>query len=420
MMLKKIAGEPLNILHTIGMEQLYPIIRMELRFSQTINLPKLKQAIKLVTQVIPQLKSTYNLNDNSWEVDDQLAEQILVEIDQDINPDAIKWNLFKEPQLKVYYCHLTEGDCLYLYLSHILSDGAGFKQLVYLLADCYNRSDAAIKDVRNNQNVNEIMKAIGTTAKKSPVRTDHPDEHYYFPQMTEDGQHIVTQVHNLRIPADFFETMHQKTKHVGATVNDLFLAAFLRTLSNYRKQAQLSLACPTDLRQFLSSQDKKTLRVANFTARYNLMVEIEKNEPFEVSLKKIHREMQQLKDSKQFLNSIKELLVKYQQESPADLRKVAEANYHIRPISYTNLGIVDQTKLNFNGSKLEECIFSGAFRRYPNYQVAFSSFGGAAQLVFNMIGSPQQQMVGQQLMASMAADMFNFAYGLEEIKNDNN
>lgn len=68
MMLKKIAGEPLNILHTIGMEQLYPIIRMELRFSQTINLPKLKQAIKLVTQVIPQLKSTYNLNDNSWEV----------------------------------------------------------------------------------------------------------------------------------------------------------------------------------------------------------------------------------------------------------------------------------------------------------------------------------------------------------------
>lgn len=411
---KQIAGEPLNILHTIGMKQLYPIVRMQLIFTDKLDVTQLKRAIKLVTQAVPQLKSVYNLADNSWQVAERLVEQILVEIDDKTNPDALKWDLFKEPQLKIYDQHLKTGDVLYIYLSHILSDGGGFKQLIYLLADCYNRGEAAIKGMQNDQDINEIITAIGTASEKMPLRTDHPHENYFFPEVSKfEPETAKFEVHNFKIPAEFFSKMRQTAKLQTATVNDLFLTAYLRTLAYYCDQSQLSLACPTDLRQFLGQSAAQKLRVANFTARYNLTVAIDPNEPFATSLLKVHQEMQQLKRSKQFLSSITELLTKYQQQTPTELRQIAEADYHIRPISYTNLGIVDEKRLQFNQAPIKECIFSGAFRRYPNYQVAFSSFKGDAQLVFNMIGTTQEQLVGQQLLTSIAADMFNFAYGLE-------
>lgn len=412
--MKPITGEPLNVLHTIGMQQLYPLIRMKLIFSERVDLKRLKKAIILVAQVIPELKSTYNLADNSWSVDDDLLNDMLVEVDEKTNTDEIKWDLFNEPQLKIYAKHLANEDEIYIYLSHILSDGGGFKQLIYLLADCYNREDAAIDGITNNQNIEEIMQAIGKVPVEIPKRTDHPNEKYFFPTLTDDDQVVSYEVHNLKIPTEFFVKMHRKTKQLDATVNELFLTAYLRTLVEYCDQSEISLACPTNLRQFIKKQDPDVLRVANFTARYNLTVAISKRESFTRSLTKVHQEMELLKQSKQFLASINELLKQSQQQTPKELREIAEKDYHIRPISYTNLGIVDDKRLKFNNLTIKDCIYSGAFRRYPNYQVAFSSFKGAAQLVFNMIGTKQEQLVGEQLLYSIAADMFNFAYSLKE------
>lgn len=42
----QLMADPLNILHTIGLDVLYPIVRCEIRFSSIINIERLKKQLK--------------------------------------------------------------------------------------------------------------------------------------------------------------------------------------------------------------------------------------------------------------------------------------------------------------------------------------------------------------------------------------
>lgn len=50
---------PLNILHTIGFDQLYPVIRCQLTFSDPLDQDRLVKAINLTAKVVPELFCRY-------------------------------------------------------------------------------------------------------------------------------------------------------------------------------------------------------------------------------------------------------------------------------------------------------------------------------------------------------------------------
>ena len=66
-MMTKYIGEPLNIIHTIGMQNLYPTIRIHFTVTNCFNLQRFKKAIKACTQVVPELLCKYVLTDNSFQ-----------------------------------------------------------------------------------------------------------------------------------------------------------------------------------------------------------------------------------------------------------------------------------------------------------------------------------------------------------------
>ena len=59
-------ADPLNILHTVGFQELYPIVRAELQLSSSLDRDRLIKAVQRVHQIIPELVRKYDLNHNQF------------------------------------------------------------------------------------------------------------------------------------------------------------------------------------------------------------------------------------------------------------------------------------------------------------------------------------------------------------------
>lgn len=191
----------------------------------------------------------------------------------------------------------------------------------------------------------------------------------------------------------------------GVTLNDLFMAAFGQIIQQYSGVTDLTLACPTDMRQFFATAEQTTLRIANLTARYNLILP----DTLELSLAQliqlVHQQMQTLKEQQQFLDSVTDLLARAQTDSMAKLQQVAEANYHVRPIAYTNFGVIDAVKIQFTGTTINDFVLTGSFRRAPMFQVAVSTFDDQLTFAFNMIGNELEYRFGMMILRQMKQNL---------------
>lgn len=85
-----------------------------------------------------------------------------------------------------------------------------------------------------------------------------------------------------------------------------------------------------------------------------------------------------------------------------------EANYHVRPIGYTNFGIIDDQRLRWADTEMTAVTMTGSFRIAPMYQIACSTFKGQLTLGFNMVGTAQEVQFGRDLARAMAGRIEDF------------
>lgn len=399
---------PLNILHTIGLQELYPIIRCQLKVTGKLDVDRFRRAITLTARVVPELFCRYNLVDNSWTPVVHDASTIVRVVDR-LTPDldaAPDW--FHQPQLRVF---IVPGatTTLVLTMSHILTDGSGFKQYLYLLCACYNRGSEAVTGVQNTVKLDWLQELIKThPAPEEESNVDHPAHALALPRLAAKTAPRTAHVGGVVLNGEVIKRLIQATHDQHVTVNDVLLALFGKTVQAYDPEVTaLAIACPTDMRQNIEN-DQATLRIANHTARYNPAIESPVSDSLRTTVQKMHAGMAALKAQDQFLDSVRSLMQQYQHESIADLQQIVEAHYHVRPIGYTNFGIIDDERLILAGLSVTDCLLTGSFRIAPMYQIACSTFKGRLTLGFNMIGTPQEVQFGQDLAGAMASRLEMF------------
>ncbi|MCG4806153.1 hypothetical protein, partial [Bacteroides uniformis] len=69
---------------------------------------------------------------------------------------------------------------LVIYGSHILTDGAGFKQLLYLLAACYTKEQSM--DIKNHTDIDGIKRLL-KQIKPTQLNNDHPQTPLSLPRL---------------------------------------------------------------------------------------------------------------------------------------------------------------------------------------------------------------------------------------------
>ncbi|MFC6169593.1 hypothetical protein [Loigolactobacillus jiayinensis] len=400
--MKTYAGEPLNILHTIGLKTMYPIVHCQIDFTQPLDSDRLKSAVQLVGQVVPQIFGHYELRQNAFVVAQTDPDSIVNSVAATAQPDALPLDFMRDTQLKLYLQPQASGQRLIIIMSHILSDGAGFKALLYLLVDCYNRGAVAIADQRNDQSTAPLKQLIAQRGPAEKVGDDHPRQPLFLPQLA-DQANVEYRVGSTRFSVAETARLIAYAKSQQVTLNDMFMATFGQIIQQYSGVPDLTLACPTDMRQFFPPSP--ALRIANFTARYNLALPNTRDLPLSQVVQKVHQQMQTLKVRRQFLDSVADLLKRAQTDSIVALQQVAEANYHVRPIAYTNFGVIDAKRVKFSGTAITNFIMTGSFRRAPMFQVAAGTFAAQLTLAFNMIGSQLEYQFGTMILRQMRQNL---------------
>lgn len=395
------SGEPLNVLHTIGLDTLYPIIRCKIEFANRLDQAKFINALTAVTKIVPEVLCKYKLATNSFEsVTQEAADVIRVNLD-DPDADAMSFDLMNEPQLRIYWNTFAGKDRLTFYMSHILTDGAGFKQFIYLLAQAYSDGPQSIAQITNQSDIEWLMKLVKKAHRTAQHGTDHPDAALELPKLAKVGPDYRA-VGSIKLDQKLVAALSKKAHTDGVTLNDVFMSAFGRAIQRYDDVPRISLACPTDMRQFEQSKSKTIRQIANLTSRYNLSIPASLDESFNVLVQRVHRNMTANKNEQQCFDSITDLLTNYQKYPLTKLQQIVEENYHVREIAYTNFGIVNSQRLVFSGSLVENITLTGSFRKAPMFQVAVATYNDATTLAFNMIGTKNEYNFGLAVTRSMA------------------
>ncbi|WEV43591.1 condensation domain-containing protein [Lactobacillus sp. ESL0684] len=398
-------GEPLNINHTIGLDTLYPVIRCEIQFESILDRQRFIEAVGAVVKIVPELLCRYQVNTNSFEQVTTNCNDLIKYNVVDPDLDAENWDLMLEPQIRIYWNDRNGQTNLIIYFSHILTDGAGSKQILYLLAMAYSEGPDVLKNVHNYQNIDWLEEML-QDYQPSSVRSDHPTKPLSLPQLAKEGkQHYC--VGNVCLSQKNTDRLFRASHIAKVTVNDIVMAAFGHVVQRFSGNDTISFACPADMRKF--GPKVAGVQVANLTSRYNLSISTSPEESFERLVEHVHQKMLELKHEYQCFDSIKALLDNYKDQPLTKLQEIVQANYHIREIGYTNFGILDSGKLAFTGNKIKRVILTGGFRIAPMFQIAAVTYQQQLHLSFNMIGTESEYAVGLALTQSVADLINNFS-----------
>ncbi|MEO5286970.1 hypothetical protein [Limosilactobacillus allomucosae] len=391
-------ADPLNILHTVGFDVLYPIVRCEIKFNQPLDTKRLEKAVVSVTKIVPELMATYNISKNEFQKLSEPADSVIHYVKRINDQAAAELDFETQPQWQIYWS--VDENKLVIYGSHILTDGAGFKELLYLLADCYTKEQSVA--IQNHTDIDGIKKLL-EQIKPSQLNNDHPRTPLSLPRLCNSAnQQRHYQVIYDELDLRQSHHLHYQCRRLGIHLNDAFMAAYGKAVQQYCGVETISLACPTDMRKFLSADDQKQLRIQNMTGRYNMQIEAPLSESMADTAWHVHRAMNEQKEQYAFLESFRSMITSLANgASVAKLQQDVQDHYHVRGISYTNLAIIDAEKLNFGDAVPVSCLMSGGFREMPKYQIAVSTFRKRINLVANVIGTSQEIWLARAVMNQM-------------------
>ena len=376
----------LDYIETAHRDKIYPIVTCRMKYDGQINVARLIEAVRLSSVIVPEIRYAYNYGRGCF-VDTGFTASDVVQTGKEQFEQGWKWDFSKSTQLKLLVCdgEFTAG------ISHLLCDGNGFLQYLYLLAALYDGAKPD-KTICNRRDISPLLDGIKVQSateqekhgKNSPtlsIQTDNSTESYFC---------LSTQ-----IGAADMDAIHAKAKSKGATLNDVFLTAYARILSNLLDTDTVLLPCPVDLRRF---KNNNALTIANMTGMYKIAVEIQPNHAFEATLAQVQIEMHLQKERRRCFSGIRLLCLTYNKLPLRLMTWLIKKNRTTLPLSYTNIGVIDSRRLSLNGITITDCFLTGSYRYPPDFQLSISTFQNICTLNCTLLGGYERKEIGRKIL----------------------
>jgi NRPS condensation-like uncharacterized protein len=397
-----------------------PLVRCLVRLDGHADERALKRAVTLTAQAAPLIFCRFDISPRQprWVEAGYTAEQAVrvVEADADA-PDfasrllaATSLDIFHEPLVKILIIRgeaSEASDTLCILMSHLVCDGGGFKDYLYLLCDLYARcaEDPAYSCVLTPA-PRSLKQLSGRFTVSQQRRILFPgkgsEETHRIPVVNLQGDPNEPFIAERVIPAGRFAGVRARAKALDVTMNDLLLAAYLRALSEATGERALTLPCPVDLRKYLRDSER---RFCNLTGNLFCSVEIEPEEPFEATARKVSAAMGRQKDSTVCLRGPLKLRYLYPLLSFKEIGRNFNRYFSIPVTSYTNLGMLDESRFRFAGVSIIGAYMTGAIKRKPYFQVAASTYADCCTLTCNLCGTPQDRAFIDRFLERIEQEM---------------
>lgn len=390
-----------------------PLIRARIRFEGRIDPELLKRAVNLSVLAVPVVQCSFSSQTHGWEHRGYQADQI-VKVVESAEPgreerlllDAIDLN--SESPLKIHLVRGEASDALCVILSHLVADGAGFKQYLYLLSSLYRRCRKApgyiVPPEPMDRDVGQVFQGMSLAERirvlRAPMENKKQKESMYLPLKEDQGEPVTVLS---RLDGELFSSVKQFAKKAGVTVNDLLLVAYGRAHHTLTGCQSLTLPCPVDLRNYLPEGAK--CGICNLTSNYMCEFSVKEGDTFQETLGKVHGQMSAQKGSRDCLKGpmILDLLFRALPYSAA--KKTFDKSFSIPVVSFTNLGVLDWRKLDFGNGKITDAYLVTAVKRPPSFQVSVSTYGGCCTLSSSLYAAEKNREIAESFLREMVSEL---------------
>jgi|GEM_PF-7096307 len=388
------------------------LIRMVIYFKELIDIDCLLKSIKISFIIEPVLNYSYIEKYNSayWilnkniQVDKYFSfENVSVNIDSKIN-DFLKEDMifYEAPLLKIKVFQYKDQSIVCFKISHLATDGKGLQEFVYNLADIYSslknnkkiNTNNFFKPIFNNKillnhfQLTKIMKIYGSALKDFIDIIKIKADVLNFP-WNNYGNYQTPYIILLKIFKERFSTIKIYSKKHGVTLNDIFIASFLKALTdlNIENENKLnkSIVITVDLRKYFSCN----YGLSNMSGLIFLNFKKNIGESVEDTLCFIKNIM---KEKKKYYFGLSGLLTNlFFKFMSYNKRRNKFQNIKLFIPIFSNFGIINSEKLKFHNLKVYDAFISGGITNSQSIIVTVSTIFNQITFSCNFKGNSEDK-----------------------------
>jgi len=263
-----------------------PMIQLELEFANQLDADRLSRAFDLVLDAEPVLgcRFAHKCRRPYWE---RLGKDERERIDLLLTEDGGVYEAFKKrsidthtgPQVEGCLWRSSAGDRLLVKVAHVAADVGGIKEIAAAVSSIYSRlaDEPAYRPRPNSNGSRGLWQVMQQVPWHAYPRIYLSSLHGIVSRMVrrraprlplDDGPRTSLAFPQRLLPADRAARLTAYARRRGATLNDVFLAAFFRALvseGEWNGRSRLSVATTVDLRQWYLPNGKGAA-VANLSA----------------------------------------------------------------------------------------------------------------------------------------------------------
>lgn len=391
------------------------VLHLVVDFDGKINKDILTKALILSTDIIPILRSKYveNLKEHYWEetaVPKAYDIITLVKTREAFNAFLTsEIDEAKSPQVKA--CLLaSNSDSLAICMNHMVCDAAGFKEYIYILCNLYcellKNQDYSPKPIDiSNRSIDIISRQFSLRDRLKVLLFQRKESNAFidlnFPMSTKDNTEAF--ILNHTIPEASFLRIKEYCKKNKVTINDVILAAYYRVLYKLFKKKELSISAAVDMRKFL--KDKSSSTICNLSSTVISNIIYEDKDGFDDTIRKVHQDMSLKKHNIIGLNGFVKISMLFKLFSYKRLKSLLSSGFKNPLIGMTNIGILDDKKLRFEGAEITNAFMCGSMKYKPYFQLAVTTYKNAITLTLNLVGNSEDKKNMENFFKLIAAEL---------------
>jgi len=366
--------EPMDLVETAYMGRVRITIFTHVFLNGRIDAARLEDAVTQVGSIVPETLCRIDVSHMRYVPIPPSARTILQEVQGEVQTGPV-WDPKTDTQVKILVGHGKDADSIIVGMSHVLSDGIGLEQYVYLLAAAYNGN---LPKVRNFRSLDPILKGIhvGDPTDGEKTAAQIGDQPFSFPSSgNEPFCRCVT------IPAPTMALLHDKSREMGVHLNDVFVAACVRVAARILQVPVVRLPCPVDYRRF---GDVGPLSVANMSGLYLSSFPVGPGDSFSTTTQLVNREIAELRARNRCFSTTVPFMSLAKVLPKSVLRWLSVKSYVKPAITYSNFGVIKP--LSFGEAQAVSAFMTGVYRPKPQCSLSVSSYQGATSFVSTLLG----------------------------------
>lgn len=415
----RVRVEAFDLWHYFSRSLFEPLVRLRVDFAGRLDADVLRRAVEASCVTVPLVGCGFLGSGRRprWVPRPGAAGEVVRVVDADdperdvLDALAAGVDLERGPQLTLTLVRRGERDTLCAVVNHMVCDAAGFTEYVGELSRLYTGIAAGGSPEPSPwrpRGVRAALSGIGVANRVRALRSrfdayDAPAGAADRPQFRhgEGAPRLLTRT----VAADDFAGARAAAKARGATVNDLFMAAFAHAWAARSGARTVVLPSTIDVRRLLAPARRPG--ITNLSS--NCLCSIDVGSGIEDALPQVTAQMAVHKRGAAALKSVMawDLAV-------AALPYRYLASHFTRlvtfpALSYTNLGVLAEATIAFGAVPVESAHFSTAVKPSPFFQLTVSTFRGVPTLSANVAGDDEAAAFASGVLDATARGIEGFA-----------